>query len=77
MAKKNKIDKMFKRIRNEYGINKEAASVYVSRCMNDTNILFTDGDLFCAMRNTYSEAQVALKDFPKAQIALKKHFGVE
>ena len=72
-----KLERMFEKLRQEGGMNQEQASEYIGECMEQDNVLFTDGDLFCAMRDVYLEAEDALKRNPEALATLRKHFGLK
>lgn len=72
-----KLERMFNKIRKEFGMDKEVLFTHVGECMDPNDVLFTDGDLFCAMRDVYLEAFNSLKGIPEAQAALQKHFGLK
>ena len=78
MKKTNKIEKIYKKLAKEQGIDKEAAFTHVGECMEYGDLLFTDGVLLCAINDTYRVVQDALKsDFPEAAAALATYFGVK
>lgn len=72
-----KLDRMFNKICKESGMDKEVLFTHVGECMDPDDVLFADGDLFCAMRDVYLEAFNSLKGNPEAQVTLKKHFGLK
>lgn len=73
----SKLEKMHREICKEVGMDKEVLFTHVGECMDPGDVLFTDGDLFSAMRDVYFEAFYSLKGNPEAQATLQKHFGLK
>lgn len=71
------IERMLKEISRDSGIPREEVFAYAGECMEEDDVLLTDGDLYCAMRDIYLEAEAALKGNPEAVATLRKHFGIE
>lgn len=71
------IEQMLKEISQESGIPREEVIAHAGECMEEDDVVFTDGDLYCAMRDIYLEAEAALKGNPEAVATLRKHFGIE
>ena len=72
-----KIERMLKKISRESGIPQEEVFAHAGECMEEDDVLFTDGDLYCAMRDVYLEAEDAFKGNPEAVATLRKHFEIK